>query len=162
MPKQEEGEGEIDIRVRGGLRGGLASSQDLLNDFYDDEASLDGETEEEYARRTRDLEVHLPADSECFAKLRFWQKPRHSSSGDLVYSLYFEHSNGKTLADLRDAYRAARRRVPEHFIWHVCEQLCEAMARLHYPDHAGPADTDSDDDYHRASDSSSSSNNEEA
>ncbi|KAK8122810.1 hypothetical protein PG984_011480 [Apiospora sp. TS-2023a] len=149
MPQQGE---EGDVSIRGGLRG-EAGSQDLVEEEDnddDDTATKDCETQEELERRTRDLEVVLPSSDEDyrFTRLRFWQT-LENSKGDPVYSLYFEHGNGGTLADLIDVFRARRRRVPEHFIWHVCEQLCSALAHLH--GQRQPRD----DDYDYPSDSES-------
>ncbi|KAK8072841.1 hypothetical protein PG996_006189 [Apiospora saccharicola] len=145
IPQQEE---DGDVSIRGDLRGG-AGSQDLIDNDDDDDTTKDGETQEEYERRTRDLEVVLPADEEGyrFTKLRFWQK-LENSEGDPVFSLYFEHGNGGSLADLINVFRARRRRVPEHFIWHVCEQLGSALAHLH-----GQSKPRRDTDYDYPSDS---------
>ncbi|KAL2290581.1 hypothetical protein FJTKL_15628 [Diaporthe vaccinii] len=71
----------------------------------------------------------LPRDAPFFNKLRFWQ---HFTPDDELnmpaYSLYFE-----------------KRAVSEHFIWLVAEQLCLAIAWLHFgerpdvPGHQAPA-----------------------
>ncbi|KAK8064617.1 hypothetical protein PG994_007255 [Apiospora phragmitis] len=62
-----------------------------------------------------------------------------------VYSLYFQHSNSGTLAALRDTYRAQRRRIPEHFVWHVAQQLCAVLVHLHCGER-GPSDSEGSDD----------------
>ncbi|KAK7994341.1 hypothetical protein PG991_015929 [Apiospora marii] len=150
MPGEEEGEEEGDIRVSGSMTGNGGDDDDD-DDGDNDDTTLTGKRKEEHERRNRDFEVVLPADKDCFTKLHFWQNLGYSSEGNPVYSLYFEHGNGGTLADLRDAFRARRRRVPEHFIWHVCEQLCTALAHLYYHS-ASPFDNDYEE--YAASDSS--------
>ncbi|KAK6859706.1 hypothetical protein PG995_003342 [Apiospora arundinis] len=100
---------------------------DILNE---DDTDMDDDDGHDENGKKRDLEIQL-SDAPCFAKLMFWQRLAESPETP-VYSLYFEHANGGTLANLRDRYRAARRRVPEHFIWHVAQQLGYALASLHY------------------------------
>ncbi|KAK7984275.1 hypothetical protein PG989_011677 [Apiospora arundinis] len=100
---------------------------DILNE---DDTDMDDDDGHDEDGKKRDLEIQL-SDAPYFAKLMFWQRLAESPETP-VYSLYFEHANGGTLANLRDRYRAARRRVPEHFIWHVAQQLGYALASLHY------------------------------
>ncbi|KAK8016860.1 hypothetical protein PG993_015049 [Apiospora rasikravindrae] len=137
MPEQH------DVKMRGG--GGDDDDGKEEKPWWHD-IMAEGEDEEE-EEATRDLEFLLAPDEPFFTKLMFWQKLRDAPDDVPVYSLYFEHSNGGTLADVRDAYRAARRRVPEHFIWHVAAQLCEALAHLyHYSDTDDNRVPDSDPD----------------
>ncbi|KAK7961839.1 uncharacterized protein PG986_002664 [Apiospora aurea] len=136
MPGQEGKGGDVKMRGGGGDDDGEEKPwwHDIMAEGEDEEEDAAMSEEEQAAaeaaeRESRDLEVLLPAHGECFAKLVFWQKLQDDPVP--VYSLYFEHSNGGTLAGLRDAYRAARRRVPEHFIWHVAAQLGEALVQLY-------------------------------
>ncbi|KAK8075593.1 hypothetical protein PG997_010256 [Apiospora hydei] len=148
MPGQEEKGGDVKMRGGGGNDDGEEKPwwHDIMAEGEEDEEDDTAMNEEEQAaaeaaeRESRDLEVLLPADEECFAKLMFWQRLQESPVP--VYSLYFEHSNGGTLAGLRDAYRATSRRVPEHFIWHVAAQLGEALVHLY--NETVPDDEDSE------------------
>jgi serine/threonine protein kinase len=50
---------------------------------------------------------------------------------DFKATLYYKYYNGGTLLNLIRRYKAARKQVPEGFIWHVIAQIGRALAYLH-------------------------------
>ncbi|KAI1770468.1 kinase-like domain-containing protein [Hypoxylon cercidicola] len=75
---------------------------------------------------TSDLATVQLLDESYFPKVEFIQFIDVDN-----LDVYFEYKNGGTLEQLREVYYRAGCRIPEHFIWHVTAELCNALAFMY-------------------------------
>ncbi|KAK7740491.1 hypothetical protein SLS53_005334 [Cytospora paraplurivora] len=69
--------------------------------------------------------VPLP-QADHFPKVLMWQRWTESQ-----WALYMPFYNGGTLRDVIEDYSARGDAIPEHLIWHVAEQVGEALVYMH-------------------------------
>ncbi|KAK8035789.1 hypothetical protein PG991_001862 [Apiospora marii] len=68
-------------------------------------------------------------DEPYFPKVALAEEQPNPMTNTNTWSVYYKHPNGGTLQNLIELHNRSRRPVPPPFIWHVMEQLAEA---LHY------------------------------